>query len=151
MITDSIKNINKYLGISHNLDAAIEVISKLDMDTIPFGKVSMDDGKVTYRCGMEKTRSELGVKFEAHRKYIDIHICVTGQERIRLANIYSLRQIEEYDEKSDMAWFEGNGEWDVTIHAGEFLICFEEDAHMPLLDHGERAEFKKIMVKVLVC
>lgn len=150
MIADCMTNIKNYLGISPNLDIAIEAVSKLNIDTVPFGKVKVDGDRITYSCDIQKTRSEQGVLYEAHRKYMDIHICVTGQERIRLANTGTLTKRKEYDEKSDMEWFEGQGQWDVTLKAGEFLICFPEDAHMPLLDHGERIEYKKIMVKVAV-
>lgn len=148
MIVDRIENLKNYIGLSQNLDQAIHILSNLDLDAIPYGKVQVNENQITYSCDLQKTRSEQGLFYEAHQKYMDIHICLSGQERIRLANKQKLQPVEAYDEQKDIAWFDGIGEWDITLRQGEFLICFEEDAHMPLLDHGTRLEFKKLMVKI---
>ena len=147
MIVDRLQNIKKYAGLNRNLDRAIDEISRLDMQGIPMEEVRIDGERVYYKCELLRTRDENEALFEAHRKYIDMHICLSGRERIKAASIHSLSGVAAYDEGTDVEWLEGRCEWDVTLKEGEFMICFAEDAHMPLLDHGEQGELKKIIVK----
>lgn len=150
MIVDCISNLKKYMGINSNLDKAIAVFSQLRESEIPFGRVQVDGDEVYYSCDMQKTRKEETALYEAHQKYIDIHICLSGQERIKVAPINKLECTEVYNAQKDVQWFKGKEEWDITLNAGEFMICFAGDAHMPLLDHGKELEFKKIIVKAAI-
>ena len=150
MIVDRLQNLKKYTGLNRNLDRAIDEISRLDVEGIPTEEVRIDGERVYFKCELLRTRDEEEALFEAHRKYIDVHICLGGRERIKGASIHNLSSVAAYDEGKDVEWLNGSCEWDVTLKEGEFMICFEEDAHKPLLDHGEQAEFKKMIVKAEV-
>ncbi len=60
---------------------------------------------------------------EAHRKYIDIHYCVSGSEGIGYAETSSLESITEYDDNDDHILLKGEyGK--VVLHEGDFLHRF---------------------------
>lgn len=150
MIVDRLQNLKKYAGLNRNLDRAINEISRMDLERIPMKEVRIDGQQVYFKCELLRTRDEQEALFEAHRKYIDIHICLSGRERIKGASIHCLKSVAAYDREKDVQWLKGSFDWDVTLKEGEFMICFEEDAHMPLLDHGARVEIKKMIVKTEV-
>lgn len=150
MIVDCMDHLPKYMGLNPNLDLAIQKLSQLPTGEIPFGRVEIDKDKAYYSCDMQRTRKESEALYEAHQNYIDIHICLEGQERIKVAPIERLAFVGAYDDQKDVRLAKGECAWDITLKAGEFMICFAEDAHMPLLDHGQEVELKKVIVKAAV-
>lgn len=46
MIADTIKNIEKYRGLSKNLDTAIAFLKEYDLSTLPDGKTVVDGARV---------------------------------------------------------------------------------------------------------
>lgn len=150
MIVDNFCNISNYLGINENLDSAIKFLGTQNIGKIPLGKVCVDGQKIYYNCEMMETRSEEEALYEVHRKYMDIHICLEGKERIKTALKGRLSCMGDYEEIKDIQWLAGECDNDVILRAGDVMICFPEDAHMPLLDNGERHSLKKMIVKVAV-
>lgn len=67
--------------------------------------------------------------WEAHKKYIDVHLMLDGSEKIALNNIDNLEQ-KEYEEEGDFLPLSGQESAIVTLEKGDFLICYPEDAHM---------------------
>ena len=45
------------------------------------------------------------MKFEAHKKYIDIQFIISGRERIGYADIATLEPDTEYDAETDAAFY----------------------------------------------
>lgn len=150
MIAGSLYHLQRYAGINPGFDKAIAYLENLKDTKSLKAHDKIDGERVYYNFGPQTTRKETEAKYEAHRKYIDIHICLKGQERILIAPVEKLLCTEEYNPEQDVQWFEGAGKWDITLETGDFLICFPEDAHMPLLDNGKKTEVDKMIVKVAV-
>lgn len=86
--------------------------------------------------------------WEAHRKYIDVHMMIDGRETIDVAFLPGMKVIS-YDESRDFA--EAKGEPDATVHLrhkGDFLICWPEDVHRTAIACGSAAKLKKAIFKV---
>lgn len=149
MIVDKLCHLSNYTGINPNLDKAIAFLQQKDFDTV-VDHEDIDGDQVYYNCWMKTTRKREDASFEAHRKYIDIHICLSNQERIQVSPLEMVKASAEYDEAGDIQWLEGDEKWDVTLKVGDFMICFPEDAHIPLLDEGEEVETRKMVVKAAV-
>ena len=88
------------------------------------------------------------IKYESHKKYIDIHICLGGTEYIKVASVKELECTSEYDADKDTQFFVGDFDQDIILTEGAFLICFSDDAHAPLLCKGTPGKIKKVIVKV---
>ena len=84
MILDQWENALRYLGISPELDIALHFLSSLTPGQLAVGsRVELQGADVFYTVS-EPTLSARPMTFEFHRRYTDIHVPVTGEERIAL-------------------------------------------------------------------
>ena len=84
MILDQWENALRYLGISPELDTALRFLSALTPGQLAVGsRVELQGTDVFYTVS-EPTLSACPMTFEFHRRYTDIHVPVTGEERIAL-------------------------------------------------------------------
>ena len=83
MIYAELKNIKTYKGISKNLDKAIDFIVGKKYLNANFGKNIIDGDAVYFNCPEKPiTRENTNLDLEYHKKYIDIHIVLEGEEVI---------------------------------------------------------------------
>ena len=88
-------------------------------------------------------RSE--ARLEAHRKYIDIQYVIAGVEEMGWnARIRCQQPHGQYDAEKDIEFFADTPNSYVTVHPGEFVIFFPDDAHAPLIGRGE---VHKVVIK----
>ena len=96
----------------------------------------------------EPTLSARPMTFEFHRRYADIHVPVTGEERIALCPASSRPADTPFDSEKDIGFFPGRAINTVRIPAGWFCVCFPEDAHVPCLSDAEEHAIVKLVLKV---
>ena len=150
MIFDALKNLKKYKGISANLDAAIDFIAGADFPGCSEGRTDVCEEFYFTKATIE-TRDITDAPFEAHEKYIDIFILLTGREIVKTADIGSLTETCPYQEADDFYLFEGPAQVNAVNTPDTFAILFPQDAHNSAggVD-GEVIQYEKIVVKVRV-
>ena len=145
MIVDSLSNTQTYLGISKLLDIGINFLNTTDMEKLKVGNYELTDG-VFYLVQEYQTKNIDEVKFESHRKYIDIQYLPIGSEDIfycdkkyLITNTPYVEDIEFYNdcEKSEK----------ITLDYSNFAIFFPQDAHKPCINNGCQ-NAKKIVIKI---
>ena len=87
-------------------------------------------------------------RWEAHRRYLDLQYVVSGVERMGVAPASRMRECS-YEADRDLAWLEGPGDF-LTLGAGQFMILWPGDAHMPGIDAGVPGPVRKVVVKIAV-
>lgn len=88
-------------------------------------------------------------KFEAHRKYIDLQILLTGQERLDIAVADSLKITEAYDPAKDVAFFAAPpAVSSIILRPGLFTLLYPHDAHRPGCSLTADEPVKKLVVKI---
>ena len=114
------------------------------------GKYSLEDG--AYVSVQEyTTKARCDAKYEAHKKFIDIQMILSGKELIAVTPIEKMEILNEYNPEKDVMFFKHNDECiDYLLEAGDFLILYPEDVHMPGVCVNEKSAVKKIVVKVPV-
>lgn len=114
------------------------------------GKYDLENGAyVSVQEYTTKARSE--AKYEAHKKFIDIQMILSGKELIAVSPIKKMTISDEYNEEKDFMLFHHNDECtDYVLEAGEFLILYPQDVHMPGVCVNEKSPVRKIVVKVPV-
>lgn len=114
------------------------------------GKYNLVNGAyVSVQEYTTKARSE--AKYEAHKKFIDIQMILSGKELIAVSPIEKMTISDEYNEEKDFMLFHHNDECtDYVLEAGEFLILYPQDVHMPGVCVNEKSPVRKIVVKVPV-
>ncbi len=150
MIFDTLINMEKYKGISENLDQAIDFIKKTDFTKCEEGKTDVCDA-FYYTKAVVQTGDITHAPFEAHKKFIDIFIPLTGREIVKTAEVEGLTVTYPYQDADDFYLLEGPAQVNVINTPDTFAILFPQDAHNSAggVD-GEVIDFEKIVVKVRV-
>jgi YhcH/YjgK/YiaL family protein len=148
MIIDKLKNAELYQELSENLKQAFDYLAANDFSTMESGRYDIDGDTVYAMVQRYDTKPrEMGL-WEAHRRYIDVQFVASGIETLGWTNVANLTETQPYTEDKDYLLFAGDGDF-VTARAGDFLIFFPEDGHMPCLAYESSVPVLKIVVKVL--
>ena len=81
------KNVNArdYMGIHPNLDLALERINEEFLSTLGTERVDIVPGEVWCTKFTYETIPDDESFFEAHEKFLDIHLMLVGSERVEVA------------------------------------------------------------------
>ena len=85
--------------------------------------------------------------FEAHKRYLDVHLMVQGEERVELASPGGLTLFEH---QGDFYAYRGEAEQSLVLRPGSFLVVFPEDAHRIKIQVNRPETVSKVVFKVLV-
>ena len=124
------KNVNArdYLGIHPNLDLALERITPEFLSSLGEERVDIIPGEVwCTKFSYETIRDEESF-FEAHEKFLDIHLMMDGSERVVVAPPDTLEQFQSVPE-NDFYAYRGEGHYKMVLSPGDFLVVFPADAH----------------------
>jgi len=148
MITDRLTSAHLYKLLGAGIQRAFEYLLQTDLQSLPVGRYELD-GKNLYVMSQEYTSKlpEQG-KWEAHRRYIDIQYIISGTERIGYSHLSRLVQ-GDYNPEKDFLALTGVGDF-LTLSAGDFMLLFPEDAHMPGMAVSDPVPVKKVVVKIAI-
>ncbi len=146
MIADTVKNIEKYRGLSKYLDAAITFLKECDLSTLPDGKTVVDGEHVYVNVMEADLREAEGAAYEYHKKYADIQIDIDGSERWEYTVDGS--PVEAFNEELDFGLKNGDASGSGTLGDGSFVIFFPDELHKPSCINGSCRHVRKAVVKV---
>jgi len=147
MIHAKLKDAAAYRGIHPMLDKALELMSEDYLASVPYQTRHIEgDNLYVTRFDYETIPLEESF-FEAHRRYLDIHIMVKGQERVDISHPDTL---ELFEHKDDFYAYHGEAEQSLTLKEGDFLVVFPGDAHRIKVRTGEAQSVSKVVFKLLV-
>lgn len=149
MIYTEISNIGHYHGLGKYLDEAVDYLSSHPLEDVQAGHYEIDGNKVYMNVFDYDTISEDGAFFEAHKKYADIHMTVTGEEIVGVSDMSKV-SVKTFDEEKDLLEVEGSVEHYIKLIPGKALITLPEDAHKVKLAVGNPSAVKKAVIKVYV-
>ena len=89
--------------------------------------------------------------YEAHEKWIDVQMIISGEEDIRYAK-RSFGEIKtEYNPNIDALFMNVASGYDVLgLYKGNFAVFFPEDLHLPGLAKDKSMPIKKYVFKIKV-
>ena len=118
-----------YRGIHPNLDLALEHITPEFLASLRDNQRVELKGDLVYctRFTYETIPQEESF-FEAHRRYLDIHIMVEGEERVDMNRPEDLN-LTDAQEGNDFYAYQGENWHSTVLKPGEFLVVFPGDAH----------------------
>lgn len=149
MICTKLKYIETYKGIDANLDKAIDYLINTDLSTLNLGRNEVDGDRVYINRFQYQTIPEEEGIFEAHEKHLDIHLLLSGRERMGIGDIDRMT-VKEKDIENDGILYDGPIEQQIHLEPGDALIAFPHDAHMVKLESSGISSVDKIVVKVLL-
>ena len=139
-----------YRGIHPNLDLALEHITPEFLASLRDNQRVELKGDLVYctRFTYETIPQEESF-FEAHRRYLDIHIMVEGEERVDMNRPEDLK-LTDAQEGNDFYAYQGESWHSTVLRPGEFLVVFPEDAHRIKVQVGEAKTVSKAVFKVCI-
>ncbi|MFC2135040.1 YhcH/YjgK/YiaL family protein [Bacteroidota bacterium] len=149
MIFDTISNAEIYYGLGEKFERALNFLKDTDFSNMEACKIDIDGDNMFAMVQEYKTKDPDDGKWEAHRNYIDIQYILSGSEDFGFVNFEYLDILEPYNEETDKALYEGDGDF-LQLHEGEFVILFPYEAHMPCLAIEESETVRKVVIKVAV-
>ena len=144
MILDKWENALCYLGISPEMDAALRHVAALSPGSLNPGDHVELMGERAYANVSQVTLWPKPLNFEFHRQYADIHVPLTGTERIALCPAANCPAGIPFDAEKDCALFPGEAVNVAEVPTGWFLVCFPQDAHVPCMGAREQTIVKAV-------
>ena len=149
MVLDKIENINLYKGLSKRLDTALNLLTTEDFVAKKDGKYEVDSDNIFYMVQRYETMPIEEGKFEAHRKYIDIQVVVSGSEIIGYAPIAALKTETDYSTDGDCELFNIPQKFtSLQMTKGMFSILWPKDGHMPCRIAEKSEPVCKVVIKI---
>lgn len=146
MIVDTIENAARYASAHRLLPDAFAALRDPDVTTLPPGEYEVQ-GRSLYVVVTEgKGKAPSEAPLEAHRRYIDIHYLLSGEESIGWKGAGDCVDVRvPYEEGKDIAFWEDTPTTWIRMRPGMFAVFFPPDAHAPMVSTGS---LRKIIVKV---
>lgn len=148
MITDKIENIKIYKEIPTQVSDFLQsltsefVTGHYEINEKSFANIDEYQTKPVSNC-----------KFEAHKKYIDIQMLLSGTEELDYISTEGLKITEEYDVNRDVMFFENPSKKpdSIILEPFKFAMIYPHEAHRPQMNIFENSQkVKKVVVKILV-
>jgi len=144
MIIDKIENLNRYKNLHEGfVKAAIAISSGL-----PTEKKFEIDGTNIWGLNLAYSlRAESEPLWEAHRKHLDVHIVLEGEERIDIEDISAMETTTEYSDQDDYQLFKGEKLRTIILKPGYFMILFPNEVHRVGIKIENEIPIKKLVLK----
>jgi YhcH/YjgK/YiaL family protein len=151
MIIDALENINRYAALHPSFPTAISYLLSTDLAGLEIGKFEVDGvaikAIVSDKPGKKAEESLAG--FECHNQYIDIQICIRGNETLGWKPRNTcLHPKGAYNEAKDVLLFDDKPDLFFQLTNGQFAIFFPEDVHAPMI--GDPEPIKKLVLKIKI-
>lgn len=146
MVLDKLEKFREYISLNPNFAKAIEFLQTEDLQNLSLGRNEICGDLVFANVVEVKPKSKSEAPIEIHRKYIDVHVPLSGNEIIGYTPLAEL-PFAEFVEADDAALYPASlpARDYFNVKKGEFAIFFPQDGHAPAITD---APLKKIIVKV---
>ena len=150
MIYDVFENAGLYFDKSQPLVKAISFAAGFDKSQ-PDGRYDVDGDNIYAIVMTYETKTVEELKFEGHKKYIDIQLLLNGQEYMDVSQDKALDVEMPYSEDNDVAlFFQPQHYSSVLLEPGNFAIVFSDDIHQPGRMVMQAEQVRKMVIKVRV-
>ena len=149
MILDRLENSARYEFLGKRFARAFELLKTGNLTAKEAGNYEVDGKKLYYMVQNYTTKPKEERRFESHRIYADIQVVFSGREAMGLTQVTGLEVQNPYDNAKDIMFFETPTDYtELKMVAGEFVVLFPEEAHMPQCQWDGPAQVSKIVFKV---
>ena len=148
MVKDLLSLSDRYASLGSRFTRAFQYAKATDFTTMGVGTYPIGGDDVRALVQRYTTRPESEVRWEAHRKNIDLQFVLSGEEYVGVAPLGRM-EAEPYDADKDLLWLSGEGDR-VTLRPGEFMLLWPEDVHKPAVSIDTPVPVLKVVIKIAV-
>lgn len=148
MIIGKLKDLNRYFGLSKNIDDAISYVLNTDLLSLEVGRYELSESVIVNR---QQYYGKDDPFAESHRDFIDLQIVLKGKEKMGYADLSNLtvRVMEDYNPDIDLAKYYVDDECYYEMSEDSFALIFPEDIHRPGMKVDDNI-IEKVVVKIKV-
>lgn len=148
MIIADLKHSSRYEKLHPLFQKAFEVAKNTDWFATELGKMEIDGENLFIINSNPECLSKENQVLEYHKKYLDIHILLEGEETIGWKSLDDCQNEKKaFDITDDYGLYSDKPTTYATLKVGQFAIVYPEDAHAPIIGEGK---IRKLVVKILV-
>lgn len=149
MIFGNINNLKEYDYLTTDIKKCFEYASSNNLLNYEKGTHKIDGDNLFVNIVEYETTQVENRFWEAHRKYLDLHLMIEGNEQIDVNFIGNMEE-KEFIEKDDFLPLEGDKNGHVILKNGDFLICYPNDAHRTAINIEKPEKIKKAIFKIII-
>ena len=149
MIFGNMNNLNEYTFLSEAVKECFSFAKEHKLVEFENGKHEIDGERLFVNIVEYTTKNAEERFWEAHKKYLDVHLMLDGEEQIDL-NFLSNMDVKEFVEADDFVPMDGEKNSSVVLRNADFLICYPQDGHRTAVMVSEPKTIKKAIFKVLI-
>lgn len=143
----NLSNSQRFYSLHPLLEELFEFIKTHDFDKLEMGKLQIK-GDDLYVMNLNVDGTNHTQPLEMHKKYIDVHIVLNGEEEIGWKSTDKIdHYLSDYNNENDCALSNENPSFFIKLHPEEYAIMFPEDAHAPAISDGK---IRKLIGKIKI-
>ena len=147
MIFAKLTDAADYRGIHPRLDRVIDCLNEEFLHQVGTQTQKLEDDLLYVTRFDYETIPLEEAFFEAHKKYLDVHLMLQGTERVDISHPDVLTL---FDHKDDFYAYQGEAEQTLLLSPGSFLVVFPGDAHRIKVQVKGPENVSKVVFKLLV-
>lgn len=132
MIVDTLDHIHLYRVPVDGLEEALAWLGNPGLPGLEPGRYTLGDSGAVAILAAGLTVPEEEEKWEAHRRFADLQVVLSGEEVMGFAQLGRMTTKGEYSKEDDCVLLEGSGNF-MLVRAGDFVIFTPGDAHKAML------------------
>lgn len=144
---NSVEFMEQYQSNKTLWDKAFLFLGDSKLATLEPGKYPIDGDNAYATISLGPPKRMEDVKWESHRKYIDLQYVIIGKINIGVSPVSAAKVIEDYNENRDAANYSVEGKY-LTATPREFFLFFPQDAHRPDIKVEGCDTLKKLVIKI---
>jgi len=137
----------QYESNSAMWDKVFAFLGDSKLSTLAPGKYPVDGDKAYATITLGTPKNLEDVKWESHRKYIDLQYVIAGKVKLGVCPLSAAQVTEAYNEKTDAAHYTADGKYHVAA-PGTFFLFFPGDVHRPDIKVKGYDTLKKMVIKI---
>lgn len=146
MILAKLTDAAAYRGVHPRLDRVIDCLNLEFLDRVGTETQRLEEDLLYVTRFDYETLPLEETFFEAHKKYLDVHLLLQGEERVDIAHPATLTL---FDHKDDFYAYRGEAEQTLVLTPGSFLVVFPGDAHRIKVQVNGPSNVSKVVFKLL--
>jgi biofilm protein TabA len=148
MIADRLANGYRYTALGSRIARAFDVLARTDLAAAAEGRLEIDGANLYAMVQRYTTKLPKDGVWEAHRVYADLQYLVSGEERFGVGPAERFTP-GAYDAEKDFERLTGDGDF-LRLRAGQFLLLWPDEPHMPGMAIDAPSPVKKVVVKIKI-
>jgi len=144
---NSVEFMKQYVSDKALWDKVFAFLGDSKLATMAPGKYPIDGDNAYAMVSAGPPKKLEDVKWESHKKYIDLHYVISGKVKLGMAPVAKATVTEPYSESRDAANYTVDGKF-LTATPKEFFLFFPQDAHRPDIKVDGADSLKKLVIKI---